>query len=183
MSEYGWYEQQQEQQVPEEETPKGMRKQIQDLASKLAERDAALAELQKESRQRNVMDALSGMGLPNPDKIARLVPADVAGNPENLKTWVEDYKDVFAPSSRPVETPSPEGDKGDAGTAQAIANLPADQVAAFQRMQTADASAGNSAPDLESAHLAALIAARNAAVTSGGGVDDYIAILRGEREL
>lgn len=180
MSEYGWYEQEQQQgQVPEEETPKGMRKQIQDLAAKLAERDAALAELQKESRQRNVMDALSGMGLPNPEKIARLVPADVAGKPDALKTWVEDYKDVFAPTSTAGNTSDESGGTEQKGSVE----LPADQVAAFQRMQTADASAGNSAPDLESSHLAALIAARNAAVTSGGGVDDYIAILRGEREI
>lgn len=178
MSEYGWYEQEQNQ-VPEEETPKGLRKQLSDLAAKLAERDAALAELQKESRQRNVMDALSQMGLPNPDKIARLVPSDVAEKPDALKTWVEDYKDVFVPTS-----PAGDASENTEGAEQkATPNLPADQVAAFQRMQTADASAGNSAPDLEAAQLAQLIAARNAALASGGGVDDYIAILRGEREI
>ncbi len=175
MSQY-WDDEDDAQQEP---TPRGLRKQIEELTRKLNERDNAIAELQKVNRQRTIADGLSSLGVAHVDKIAKLVPSDVADSPDKLKGWVEEFKDIFAiqTTSASGATDQGQNDSDSGAGANANPNLDADQIAAFNRMQTADASAGVTTPDMEQSQLAQLAAARDA---SGGDFDRYIAILRGE---
>lgn len=157
------------------EEPRGLRKQVEELARKLSERDAIIADLQRTQRARSIADALKESGVRDPERVAKLVPADVADKPEALKTWMEEFKDFFVPASGDQ---APQND-GVAPTQQAP-DLPREQVEALQRLQTADQSAGTTSPDLESVQLASLQAAYDAAAApGGGGFDRYIEILRG----
>jgi hypothetical protein len=162
--------------TPENETPKGLRKQIEELARKLGEANATITGLQTVNRSRTLADGLKDLGIANFEKVAKLVPTDVADKPDSLKSWIEEFKDVFAIQTSAPEAPA---NKPEAG-AQTNPDLPPEQVQAFQRMQTADSSAGTTIPDLESQHLAQLQAAATAA---DGSFDKYIAILRGEVPL
>ena len=139
--------------TPENETPKGLRKQIEELARKLGEANATITGLQKVNRSRTVADGLKDLGVANFEKVARLVPTDVADKPESLKGWIEEFKDVFA-----IQTSAPEAPVADKEPEAGVqkTDLPPEQVQAFQRMQTADSSAGTTVPDLESQHLAQL---------------------------
>lgn len=172
MSGYDWDD-------DEQDTPKGMRKQLEEMSRKLSERDTQIAELMKGMRQRNVADALKDLGVTNSDKVSRLIPENVAEKPDALKAWLDEYKDIFVPASppSPPEAPTNKDDESGGAGGQSVPNLPAEQMAAFQRLQTADAAAGTSSPDLDSQHLAALATARE---KSNGSFDRYIAILRGE---
>lgn len=157
----------------QDNSAKSMRKQLEAMSAKLSERDAVIAELQKSNRQRTIADGLKDLGIPNVEKVARLIPSDVGDSPDKLKNWVEEYKDVFAPASVAQAAQA----QPDEAATNVVEGLTAEQIQAYQRMQTADSSAGTTTPDMDSQQLSALVAARDAA---GGSFDRYIAILRGE---
>lgn len=170
MSNQNWYEQNDD----DQDGPSGLRKQLQELGKKLAERDNVIAELQKEQRQRTVSDTLKGFNLANPEKVAKLIPSEVAGDADKVKAWVAEFKDVLG-FAQAVEASAPVESEA-AVDEPASPSLPADQVTALQRFQNA-ATAGSTAPDLEAQQAAQLASMAQAA---GGDFDQFVSLLRGE---
>lgn len=155
------------------EPAKGLRKQIEDLAAKLSERDAMIAELSKTVRTRTVIDTLKELKVPNEAKVARLVPSDIAGDADKVKAWVAEYGDVFAPAAAPLSE-APGENQGAEGQESGGPSVDAATIAAFNRTQTGEASAGSTNPDIEAQHLSQLTAILQA---SNGSSDQFFSLL------
>jgi hypothetical protein len=173
MSQYGYENDDLDQNFGQQtqEPAKGLRKQLEDLAAKLNERDAQIAELTKTVRTRTVIDTLTELKVPNAGKVAKLVPTEIAGDVEKVKGWVTEYGDVFAASaSSEASGQKPEADEQQSGHP----DVDAATIAGFQRTQTSEASAGSTTPDIEAQHAAQLTAMFQAA---NGSSDTFFSLL------
>jgi hypothetical protein len=162
---------------PQQPTGSGLRKQLEDALAKLNEQAKTNAELQKQLRARNVADVLSGLGVKDTAKFSKLVPQDAADDPEKVKAWVDEFRDVLnlAPAGQ-AATPTQE-DEAPADE-PAVPSIDPAQMEALQRLQNADASAGTTAPDLDGQTLSRLTAMHQAA---NGSPDSFFAALRGQQ--
>lgn len=98
---------------------KQLRKQVNELSKALKEREQEVAEFYTMSREQEIGEALSDMGI-NP-KIAAFVPDDVEDY-DDLSAWLGEYGDVF----------------GLAATDDDGVNMDADQVQAAELMSAVE---------------------------------------------
>lgn len=151
---------------------KRLRKEIEKRDQLLASKDQEFNELRGEVRRQSVTSILRDLGVKT--KVANLVPADVEPTADAVGAWVKDWEDVFgsARSEAPQQTEPIEENQPPSEP-----NVSADVQAAWNRMQTGEASAGVSVPTGDDAQLEFLARAAKAA---GGDADKYFAFLRGE---
>jgi hypothetical protein len=79
---------------------KQLRKALKDASKVIAEKDAALADVSKQVRERSIKDVLEAKGA-NP-KIAKYLPADVT-TPEQVEAWLAEDGELFGYDPAPVE--------------------------------------------------------------------------------
>lgn len=137
-----------------------------------------LTSLRPAVRQTSVSSILSGLGVTNP-KIAKLIPESVGADQESIKAWVEEYGDVFG-----AGTTGSAGSEGNANSEPENGNensgIDSDTAAQWQRIQSQQSQSGVTTPDQETAQLAML---QSAAQAANGNSDLYFAYLRGEMPI
>lgn len=84
--------------------PSDFRNQIKALNKKLAEAEQRAKELESKSRKADLLEVIADLKL-NP-KVARLIPSDVEPTKDAVKTWLDDYADLFggAPTTNASDT-------------------------------------------------------------------------------
>lgn len=154
---------------------KNLRKQLKALSTAKTELESELGTLRPQVRKSNVSSVLNKLGVNS--KIAALVPESVEPTEAALKTWLADYGDVFGavevaavePEVKPVVQAGQQAAVVDQGT-----------QLSWSKIQSPEASAGTTVPDIEQQQQAQLAAA---AAKSGGNYETFIALLRGEALL
>lgn len=158
---------------------KQLRKQLSESQKKNKELDTELGTLRPQVRKNSVASVLSNLGYNT--KIAALLPESVEPSKEAVETWLKDYGDVFNLQPTKAEE-KPEGDPAkpvepSAGQVTPINQLVQDQ---WGRVQSGEAAAGTSTPDIESQQIAQL---GRALEFSGGSYDKFLATLKGDLPL
>lgn len=153
---------------------KNLRKQLKALSTAKTELESELGTLRPQVRKNSVSSILGKLGVNS--KIAALVPESVEPTEAALKTWLADYGDVFGAVETPVE---PEVQPVVQAVQQPAAVDQGTQLS-WSKIQSPEAGAGTTAPDIEQQQQAQLAAA---AAKSGGNYDHFIALLRGEALL
>jgi len=117
-------------QPPTESLPKQLRKMMEAARKKAEEAEKRAAELEAKLHQREVVETIKGMGLP--EKVAKFVPAGA-----DVNEWLKEHGDVFGwkPNAAPEEQSTAESSSG------AIANATPETVDAMQRIAGATTSA------------------------------------------
>lgn len=169
----------------DEETPlvKRLRDEIKQRDTRLQELDGTLAEQKKELtslrpqvRLTSVREVLSDLKV-NP-KVAKLIPSDVEVTKDAVSAWLDEYGDVLGIQKQEQAAPQ-------TGTTAPVEGAAAPLVTEetanqWERIQSADSSAGATSPDKETKDLAALTSAYNAAMKDGGS-DAFFAFLQGQQ--
>jgi hypothetical protein len=156
---------------------KQLRKVIKDMKAAETAKDAELKELRPKVRNQSVSSILTDLKV-NP-KIARVIPSDIEANKEAISAWLDEYGDIFGAAPASTDSGSSVESNDDDGD-NSTPTVDADQAATWQRIQTAGSQSGATAPDAESAQLAMLQSAANAAK---GNSDLYFSYLRGEKPI
>lgn len=117
-------------------TPHDLRKMLADEKKERKALQTQLDERNAQDRERSVTELVKSKGLP--DKIAKLVPRDVADDPAKVETWLADYADVFGATQGTTVDAPPD-------------NTDAETMAAQQRLAdvTAGAAPSGKVADLE----------------------------------
>lgn len=162
---------------PADDTPlvQKLRQELEKRGKELREATDKIGKLEVQVRKRSIADVLQDIGVP--PKISAFIPSDLDPTKENLEKWVDDFRDVFnipAKESAPAEEPQAQP------AVQPDPAVSPEMQAAWQRIQTAEASAGTTTPDGESQALARLKLAEKA---SGGDIAKYVAMVNGEIPL
>lgn len=160
-----------------ENTPlvKRLREEISRRDKALADRDKELQSLSGKVRSQSVRDILREMKVPT--KVAGLIPSDVEPTEDNIKKWVNDYRDVLGFSQS--GTGEPENPAETQVEVTGKPTVPEDQQDAYRRLEAAESTGGTTGPDAEQQMMSRLQAAAAAAKTA----DDYFDILQGRKEL
>lgn len=174
VSDYDWNDEALSNEEPQ--LVKNLRKEIAKRDAALKERDNEFSKLQDEVRRQSVSSILRDMGVKS--KVANLIPKDIEADPAAIKAWVTDYEDVFGSSTIDTkpESAKPEEANDTSQEATGEANVDPAVQAAWNRMQTAENSAGQ-VPTGEDAQLAWLA---NAARQANDDPDKFFAFLRGD---
>lgn len=85
---------------------KQLRKQLKEMSAALKERDEMLDEFFSATREEQIAESLSEMGLSG--KIAKFVPDDVEDE-DDLVDWLAEYGDAFGVSAKDTTTDSVDG--------------------------------------------------------------------------
>lgn len=135
MSDPFWQDDQNQQ----NETPgmKSLREAYDKLKGTNSELTERLAALETDARKRTVASFLPA-GV-NP-KVADFIPSTVEAKAESVKAWLEQYADVFTPTSNPPGEPG-ENPAGDPPATGNLPELPAEWVAAMQRISGGETGA------------------------------------------
>ena len=154
---------------------------VKSLETKLAEREKQFEQLASSMRQRDVGEILGEFGADK--RVVKFVPATVDANPEAVKAWWEENKDVFAGAGAgAVETPSagnvPEEPQG----APAVDQETQDR---WERISRLSQSPGVAEPDRAAAAEAMLQGAKAASTNALGHVDPnaFKEFLQGTRSI
>jgi hypothetical protein len=172
MSDYNWDDESLE--PDDNNLVKRLRAEIEKRDKALKQRDEEFGKLQGEVRRQSVGNLLREMGVK--PKVANLIPSDVEPTADAVKAWVTEYEDIFGSvqegSSAKETNPAPDPEEP-----KAPPSIPSEQVEAWTRLQSQDASAGSTIPTGDDAQLQWLARAAKAA---DGDADRYFDILRGE---
>jgi hypothetical protein len=152
------------------ELVKQLRKQLKEKTAALKEREERLAELEPQVRANSLTSILSELNVKDP-RVARLMPKEIDVTKENVESWLGEYGDLFN-----IKTGETEGAESASATTDTT-NTGSTEQQDWQRFQAQSQAAGAAAPDTESNQIAMLQRANEA---SGGNVDKYFAMLRGE---
>jgi hypothetical protein len=162
---------------------KDLRAQIKTLNAKNTELTTEVGTLRPQVRKTSVASILNDLGVNT--KIAGLLPDSVEPTKEAVETWLKEYGDVFGAAKveteKEVEKPV-EGQEQLAGQKAAVVAPVVNQTdqLSWARIQSAESTAGSSAPDIEQQQIAQLGAA---AAAAGGNYDAFISYLKGEKAL
>lgn len=105
MADYEWDTEPQDNNPPaQSEGPKGLRDAYERQKAANKELQDQLKALSDKVRVSEVSSKLTSLGLP--EKAVKLFPRDIEPTDDAVKTWVEEYGDLFG-SSTPPKTPEP----------------------------------------------------------------------------
>lgn len=153
---------------------KDLRKQLSDAKKANKDLSTELGTLRPQVRKNSISSVLSELGLNT--KIAGLLPENVEPSKEAVETWLKDYGDLFNIQPAKAEAVVEPASKPDAPLAGQSAQV-VDQATrdAWARVQSGEAAAGTTVPDIESQQIAHL---GRALESSGGSYDKFLAILK-----
>lgn len=147
---------------------KDLRNQLKLKAKANKELTERIAALEPQVRGASLSSILSELKVADP-RVAKLIPNDLDVTKENVEAWLNEYGDLF--NIKTEETASAtEAEQQPSGE-------PDQSIEDWKRFQAQSSAAGTNTPDLESQQIAMLIAADKA---SGGNIDTFTAMLRGE---
>lgn len=147
---------------------KDLRNQLKAKAKANKELTERIAALEPQVRGASLSSILSELKVAD-HRVARLIPKDLDVTKENVEAWLDEYKDLF--NIKTEETAS--ATEAEQQTSSATDQSNED----WKRFQAQSGAPGASVPDTESQQIAMLLAADKA---SGGNIDVYTAMLRGE---
>lgn len=105
MADYEWDTEPQDNTPSQPEGPKGLREAYERQKHANKELQDQLKALSEKVRTSEVSSKLTSLGLP--EKAVKLFPRDMDPTDEAVKTWVEEYGDLFGSSGTP-KNPDPE---------------------------------------------------------------------------
>lgn len=141
------------------------------------ELSAKVSSLEPEVRSTKLVKTLTKLGITNP-KIAGLVPKDLEPTEDSVKAWVDEYGDLFGITANEGSGQSAQEDNSGASTGTPDVDSAA--AAQWQKIQSQESQSGVTTPDQESAQIALLQAAAQAAK---GNSDLFFSYLKGETEI
>lgn len=153
------------------ELVKQLRKQLKEKTAALKERDERLSVLEPQVRANSLTSILSELNIKDP-RVAKLMPKDLDVTKENVESWLGEYGDLFNIKTEETPGASEAQEQRTDGEQQGST----DQQD-WQRFQSQSNAVGATTPDTDSQQMALLQRANEA---SGGNVDKYFAMLRGE---
>jgi hypothetical protein len=126
-------------------------------------------------RKQAVTSVLSKFNV-NP-KIAGLIPESVGADEESIKTWINEYGDLFGASASEDADGSGSSTKTDQGNGSSVST---EQQQTWERIQSRGQSTQETTPDADAQQIAMLTAAAKAA---NGNSELYFAYLKGEEQI
>lgn len=142
------------------------------------ELETELTTLRPAVRQNAMSSVLTGLKV-NP-KISKLIPESVDANEESVKTWLDEYGEIFNVQVSASSDGAGDNTSTDQTGQQTGTQVSQEQQQQWARIQSQNVGGSNVAPDVESQQLAQLTAAYQAA---NGSTDAFFAMLKGEQAI